>query len=521
MKRAFRNILLIVALFFFNTVKGQETLEQKIKEYLLLAQGGEIQTNDGLLAFCHNDKCGFIDSSGTIVVKFKYDFVKGFYNGLAAVNIGGEWNDDGFPEIKGGKWALVDESGNEITDFKYDYIPAIEHGYFGNLIPVELNGKQGLINREGKEVTSLIYDYTNSFNDSLWTVQILDSLPNNPDGVTDVPNYWSYYKYGLVGVEGKLTDVKYSKIQHPFSDGFTLVRIEYFDEKSRGRDAGIGIIDQYGKEIIPPKYHYIETKTNEKGLPVYFSNDLAAVCLEPDKCGYINKKGETVIPINYLSASPFFDGMAIVSKIGDSVSLGVYDGVEEFQYTPHYGTINTSGKAIIPLEYDNFQFIPKHDLIKVSTNQKWGILKLDGKKVTPIKYDKIKRFRDGLAIVELNGKSSFINEKGKELIPFKYDEIWGFSEGEKITTMRLDKKWGCIDKTGKVVIPLKYESHIMFYSKKLAPVELNGKFGYINRNGKVLIPFKYDTVNNFSDGKARVRIDKEWFEIDETGNRIE
>jgi hypothetical protein len=80
-------------------------------------------------------------------------------------------------------------------------------------------------------------------------------------------------------------------------------------------------------------------------------------------------------------------------------------------------------------------------------------------------------------------------------------------------------KWGFIDKTGKEVIPLKYDDARSF-SEGLASVNLNGKWGYIDKTGKEVIPFKYDDAWPFSKGRAEVKLDGEWFYIDKTGKCV-
>jgi hypothetical protein len=64
----------------------------------------------------------------------------------------------------------------------------------------------------------------------------------------------------------------------------------------------------------------------------------------------------------------------------------------------------------------------------------------------------------------------------------KYDDVWvwGFREG--FVKVTLDGKWGFVDKTGKEVIPLKYDWVIDFYDG-LAEVELDSKWGFIDKKG--------------------------------------
>src|SRR5690606_8155405 len=69
-----------------------------------------------------------------------------------------------------------------------------------------------------------------------------------------------------------------------------------------------------------------------------------------------------------------------------------------------------------------------------------------------------------------------------------------------------------------VVIELKYENADDFYNG-LAQVKLNGKWGVIDRDEKVVIPFRYDHMHSFNEiykGLAWVEINKKEGLIDRT-----
>ena len=111
-------------------------------------------------------------------------------------------------------------------------------------------------------------------------------------------------------------------------------------------------------------------------------------------------------------------------------------------------------------------------------------------------------------------KYGFIDKTGKVVIDLKYDWVGYFSEG--LVAVGLDDKYGFIDKTGKVVIDLKYDD-AWYFSEGLATVGLNGEYGFIDKTGKVIIDLKYDRVRNFSEGLAVVKLDGESVFIDKTG----
>ena len=79
-----------------------------------------------------------------------------------------------------------------------------------------------------------------------------------------------------------------------------------------------------------------------------------------------------------------------------------------------------------------------------------------------------------------------------------------------------NKKFGFIDKTGKVVIPPIYDL-AWHFSEGLAGVEKNGKRGFVDKTGKVVIPLIYDYAYHFYNGEAEVSVDDERFYIDKEG----
>ena len=58
------------------------------------------------------------------------------------------------------------------------------------------------------------------------------------------------------------------------------------------------------------------------------------------------------------------------------------------------------------------------------------------------------------------------------------------------------------------------------YCNGLARVRMNKKWGYIDKDGKEVVKPKYKQVENFDEGIARVRNAKGWGLIDTTGVEI-
>ena len=55
---------------------------------------------------------------------------------------------------------------------------------------------------------------------------------------------------------------------------------------------------------------------------------------------------------------------------------------------------------------------------------------------------------------------------------------------------------------------------------QISRIKLNGKYGFIDKSGKIVIPIKYDFASNYfdEDGFAEVRLGEKILQIDRKGN---
>ncbi len=88
-----------------------------------------------------NDKYGYNDAKGKVVVSPRYDLAYSLEEGRAAVSING-------------KYGYVDEKGREVIAPKYDHT----WKFIGGYAAVKLGDKCGFIDKDGKEVIPLIYE---------------------------------------------------------------------------------------------------------------------------------------------------------------------------------------------------------------------------------------------------------------------------------------------------------------------------------------------------------------------------
>ena len=176
-----------------------------------------------------------------------------------------------------------------------------------------------------------------------------------------------------------------------------------------------------------------------------------------------------------------------------------------------------TGALIVALTSTIFNSEVKAD-ISEQTVPAVGVV-ADSKKTEELKYEEKNDDYNNFNLIgiKINGKWGFVNKKGEETVPLKYDAANFFIKD--LATVRKENKWGAVNKEGKEVIPFKYE-HINDFYYGYSIVSIGGKWGSIDTKGKVLADIKYDNWFDFDDGLAAVRENNKWGLINEKGKEI-
>ena len=126
---------------------------------------------------------------------------------------------------------------------------------------------------------------------------------------------------------------------------------------------------------------------------------------------------------------------------------------------------------------------------------------------------------NGLIKVRLDGKYGFINKDGEEIIPCKYEDADAFSDG--LAKVKSAEGWGFVNENGEEIIPCKYEDADVFFDG-LARVQSNEGWGwgFVNKDGEEIIPCKYKYADAFSYGLARVQSKEGWGFVNKDGEEI-
>ncbi len=123
-------------------------------------------------------------------------------------------------------------------------------------------------------------------------------------------------------------------------------------------------------------------------------------------------------------------------------------------------------------QYD-IQRVAGPDAVVVVKDEKYGIVGLDGRIIQPLQYDFIyKTYGSKLLMLWSDNKASFADCNGNIVIPdegYDFEEAFGADDAPTFTNGMLsvsrNGKYGIIDTTGRVVVPLKYDEPVYFDTK--------------------------------------------------------
>lgn len=282
------------------------------------------------------------------------------------------------------------------------------------------NGNVGLLNQQGEVVIPFEYN----------------RLELSDDEKTLLAMKKDSELYGFIDISGKeIVPFKYKKAAE-FSEGLAAVSED-------GKK--MGFIDLTGKWVIPAQYDWqglTPYRFTDGAVVVYqdapreIKNPLngETATLNIPQAAVINAKNEIIVPFGqYERMDGFKEGLARVEV--KAKSDGTMDN-GKMDLGRRFGFINTKGELVIPtIYYDAAVF--REGLANVAIKDKYGFIDQQGNTVIPFEYDNhlhsyfsngfatmIKR-RDGSIICA----SGVIDVNNRVIVPFEYDKIHYTEDG--------------------------------------------------------------------------------------------
>jgi len=279
------------------TISGADAdkADGRISSDRRLRNGPRIGFSEGLGRISVNEKWGFINDRGQVVIAPRFDNLWSFSEGLAPALVGNKWgfiNTAGIMVIPpaadvqsefsegvvglwtGRGWQYFDKAGKVAIPATFESAGAFSEGW----APVVIAGKQHYIDHRGNIVLTPDVYRSTDFREGL---AVCWDRPGSNFGFID-------RKSTKVVPTRFPSQVKWFPLG--FHDGRALVP----DGKGKW-----GFIDSKGMMVIPAVYDYGSN----------FSEGLARVWTR-DGCGFIDRQGRYVIEPRFENAGDFSDGLA-------------------------------------------------------------------------------------------------------------------------------------------------------------------------------------------------------------------
>ena len=442
-----------------------------------------------------SEKVGLADTNGKLILPLKYTDIGNssqlIKHELTAI-FHHKLPSGYFKVVQNGKVGLVQANGKEVFPCVYTEI-----GYKSeNEWWVLQNDKVGLVNEKGKillpigyeGVTKLAY-FAGEYEQDTWV----------NEGLSAVSNYYILRKQGkqiLINDKNKhvlpkeMSEIWLTK-NHIFVKEMPNSPYKSYDMLGNfEKNLNVFAIDWRFSSYIPffvviEGFQYQVLTENGDLLPEkydqIFRDEKDYFVQKKDKIGYLNGKGELVIPPDY----------EILSRL-EGIKRGVFF---EAKKGDKRGILDANGKEVLPLVYDGFTTYQVGDGFSISQNGKWGKIDTFFRLLTPLKYKSPvygNTFKEG-------NKMGWLNENGGEVLPPIYENI---QEAGDYVKLKLGAMNGVADKQGKIILPLEYENiDNIDEASRVWRVQKAEKWGLIAlQENKVLLPLEYEQITAFHNG---------------------
>lgn len=238
------------------------------------------------------------------------------------------------------------------------------------------------------------------------------------------------------------------------------------------------------------------------------------------QCGFINSNGEMIIPADYSYVYDFTEGLACVTKDGQSFyidknntvvlkpnfknAMPFSDGYAVVSENLKYGFINKKGMVVIPLTYNDARSF-NNEVAWVKENEKWLCINKNNKILFSGNYKDVNDFKNNYAVIISNkNEKKLIDKEGKEIdIPAGYEIYRDYVDNNEIIINKENNLFSFNIKTREIKSVL-YKNQVFFDST-------NQKYGLKKDDGTILIEAIYDYLSRPDEkGYVLCGIGEDW-----------
>lgn len=266
-------------------------------------------------------------------------------------------------------------------------------------------------------------------------------------------------------------------------ENYVDISYEYFMLSSK---ENIGVIDKKANLLVEPKYAKVDIPNPEK--------DVFFCYTEEGKSTILNKKGDEILTQ--------FEKVEVIQSTNENREIE--KNVLKYQKNDLYGLIDLEGNVITDAIYQEITSLnDRPGRILVKSEEKYGILAVNGEVVIDTKYDAIKAdgYSSGKDFYTKTGyivsqktenevNFGYIDYKGNLILDVKYEALeraLTYEEND-IYLIAMQKGKNGVFKNKKKIIDLNFQS--ILYST-IFVVNKNGKYGFYGKDGNVILEPKY------------------------------
>lgn len=243
------------------------------------------------------------------------------------------------------------------------------------------------------------------------------------------------------------------------------------------------------------------------------------------KWGVMNQKGETIVVPNY-------DEMIIIPDAEKDVFVCTYN-IDYNNETYKTKVLNSEGSEILT-EYENVEAMQntdglniwyEKDVLRFTSNGKYGLIDFKGKQILPAEYDNISVLEgiEKSIVIEKNGKKGLLSSSTGEIIILpEYLEISALTDNyqDGYIVKNAENKYGVISVNKKNVLEVKYDEIKNVSGSGYYVAVLDGKTVVVDETGTVKLDKGFESIEGFDGENIIVIKDSKYGIISVTGEDV-
>lgn len=274
--------------------------------------------------------------------------------------------------------------------------------------------------------------------------------------------------------------------------------------EKKQRESTFGVADKNGREVVPPKYEFIDLQT----IPGY----ILAGNIKPELTSVLN---------NFSQNLRYYSGGTPGIQIGNTQYM-----TSTYRYNLRFGLLDENGNKVLGFDFDEIE--PFEQYLKVKDKSgNWGVYDIEGNLRIPTRhwaifvagrffmsmekagkgfrytiydqefnrflkdeYDFISVVSPSLLVLRRDGITSLSRTSGTDILKGEYDEIYYLDSG--YLAVQKEGKWGIMDTLKKQHTPFQFDDVLVRPGKRWFG-NREGKWGRINSKGEFVSALNFCT----------------------------